>query len=350
MSTSQFGTIAQLVFADKQPLNFARVVGDLHTILSRFRGSELTFQWDCEDIAFFDLPDIRIALGWDDQPGKGYSACLTVSVGPLPQIPPLPGSDGHEEMCSRLVERLHGRFPATAILWHQSEEQLTGDLIDRMVETLPPLMQLFPFQEPEWVADAMARQSPGRAVALRGAEGAVETVPAPDADVPPPASHEDLAEAAEPVVDLSRKRDEKRAPKAAPNFAARFTATGVRARAKASVKAATTLAEPAPDAANDRPSLPRLRQSELTRVRDALYRVEPEEAPARPSTQMRLAAHAMNATLIVVWPPLGAAVMTYSLLKGEDIRLSSRLMVLTGLFAAAFNSPMGQQMAAIAGV
>ena len=64
---------------------------------------------------------------------------------------------------------------------------------------------------------------------------------------------------------------------------------------------------------------------------------------------MRLAAHAMNATLIVVWLPLGAAVMTYSLLKGEDIRLTSRLMVLTGCVGALSQSPLAQQLAAIAG-
>jgi hypothetical protein len=347
MTKAQSGTIAQMVYADKQPLNFARVVGDLHSILARFRGQELLFQWDCEDIAFFDLPDTRIALGWDDQPGKGYSACLTVSVGPLPQVPPLPGTEGHEEMCSRLVERLQGRFPATAILWHSSDEQLTGDLIDRLVEDLPPLMQLFPFREPDWVADAMARQSPGRAVALRGAEAAEEEQTDSSGSVHPP-QHEPVA-APEPVADLAQKRDEKRAKKVAPNFSAKFAGTGVRARTKAKVKAATTLAEPAADAANDRPALPRARQGELARVREALYMVEPEVAPAKPSTQMRLAAHAMNATLIVVWAPLGAAVMTYSLLKGEDMKLSARLMVLTGLFATAIQSPMGQQMAAIAG-
>lgn len=363
MTTPQFGTIAQLVYADKQPLNFARVVGDLHSILARFRGSKLKFEWECEDIAYFDLPDARIVLGWDDQPGKGYSACLTVSVGPLPAIPPMPGKGGHEEMCSRLVERLQGKFPATAILWHQTEEQLTGELIDRLVEDLPPLMQLFPFQEPDWVADAMARQSPGRAVALRGAEAAKEE----SADkAPQEAAAPDPAAGVEPVADLAAKRAEKPAGKFSTKFAARAKAaadaevqthTRISARARANAKSAAALTgrlKPAvagDETANDRPDFPRARQSELARVREALYMVEPEKrAPAKASAQMRLAAHAMNATLIVVWAPLGAAVMTYSLLRGEDMKLSARLMVLTGLFATALHSPMGHQMAAMAGV
>ena len=337
MPQSQLGTIAQLVYADTQPLNFAKVVGDLHSILTRFRGSELRFEWECEDIAFFDLSDVRIGLGWDDQPGKGYSACLTVSVGPLPTIPPQPGHNAHEEMCSRLVERLQGRFPATAILWHQTEEHLTGDLIDRLVEELPPLMQLFPFQEPDWVADAMARQSPGRAVALRGAETATAAVvtTAPQS-------------VAQPAAALAEKPAGK-PPSKAP--------TGIKARAgdRTADAVAETLPHKAPaeaaraDPANDLPDLPRARQQEIARVRAALYMVDPLAALPPPSTQMRLAAHAMNATLIVVWAPLGAAVMTYVLLKGEDMKLSSRMMVLSGLFATALQSPMGQQMAAMAG-
>ena len=157
MSDASVSTIAQLVFADPQPLNFARVVGDLHTVLSRFRGQNLRIEWDCEDIAIFDLAEARIMLAWNDQPGKGYSACLSVSVGPLPYAPPdLAVQAGHESMCSRLIERLQARFPATAILWHQTDQPITPDVLDRLVDSLPALMELFPFQEPDWMAEAIA--------------------------------------------------------------------------------------------------------------------------------------------------------------------------------------------------
>jgi hypothetical protein len=63
---------------------------------------------------------------------------------------------------------------------------------------------------------------------------------------------------------------------------------------------------------------------------------------------MRLAAHAMNATLIVVWPPLGAAVMTYSVLRGENMQMSARLMAVAGTFYALAHSPIGQGMVAMA--
>jgi hypothetical protein len=99
-------------------------------------------------------------------------------------------------------------------------------------------------------------------------------------------------------------------------------------------------------AANDRPDLPSPRERELARVRHALY---PKRGRAQPcSTQMRLAVHCMNATLILVWAPMGVAVMAHSMLRGEDIRLSSRVMAVTGTFLALAQSPVGMTVAAMA--
>lgn len=353
MPKTQIGTIAQLVYADKQPLNFARLVGDLHSNLLQLHGPELSFAWDCEDIAFFDLASTRISLGWDDRPGKGYSACMTVSVGPLPKKPQMTKLDGDEEMCSQLVERLQSRFPAIAILWHQTEERITSDLIDRLVEELPPLMQLFPFQEPDWVADAMARQSPSRAVTLRGAESASEPVrkeAAPISQSAPVSTPLPAAKAmSEPVVNLAQWRDEKGTELVAPKYSTRSASTRERARARAKAQYAVNAAATVPTAANDFPSFHKPRSRELAQLRDALYTADPENISEPLSPQLRLAVHALNATLIVVWAPLGAAIMTYSLLKGEDMKLSARLIVLVGLFATAINGPIGHQMAAIAG-
>ena len=345
MSTPQLGTVAQLVYADKQPLNFARLVGDLHSILVQVYGPEVSFEWDCEDIAFFDLPAARIALGWDDRPGKGYSACMTVSVGTLPGISLSLANGGYEEMCSRIVERVHGLFPALAILWHQTEEQLTSDLLDRLIDELPPLMQLFPFQEPDWVAHVMSRQSPGRAVALRGAKEISESDTA--TKEPAPIVQPTPMQVVEKVADVALKLDEKGGELITLKFSGKSATARARARAKAR---ACALASSLPEIANDRPTLPHPRNLELAQLRDALYQADPAEIPAPLSTQLRFTAHALNATLILVWAPLGAAVMTYSVLKGEDMKLSARLMVLTGLFATAFEGVSGHHMAALAGL
>ena len=82
----------------------------------------------------------------------------------------------------------------------------------------------------------------------------------------------------------------------------------------------------------------------MAKLRAALYAHEDETY----TTQMRLAVHAMNATLIIVWLPLGVAAMVHGMVKGEDMRLASRLMVAAGGFAALAQTSIGQQVVAFA--
>lgn len=116
--------------------------------------------------------------------------------------------------------------------------------------------------------------------------------------------------------------------------------------AAASVAPAPPPVAPARQVANDTPQLPRRTVNELDRVRAALY---PERDADRETAQMRLAAQAMNATLIVVWLPLGVAAMSYSLIKGERIGFSARMMALTGTLIGWSQTPFGQQVVALAG-
>lgn len=48
------------------------VVGDLNAFLVQDHGLNALFEWNCEDIAFLDLPTARISLGWDIRLGRGY--------------------------------------------------------------------------------------------------------------------------------------------------------------------------------------------------------------------------------------------------------------------------------------
>lgn len=90
--------------------------------------------------------------------------------------------------------------------------------------------------------------------------------------------------------------------------------------------------------ANDHPDQPQHDDDRLSRVRAALYDpVDGPNPPAGPSVQMRLAVHAMNGTLIAVAAPVGAAVMTYSLLRGEDMRLTARALTLCGALMTMLN-------------
>lgn len=95
------------------------------------------------------------------------------------------------------------------------------------------------------------------------------------------------------------------------------------------------LESPAARAANRPDPVPDLDTLALRKVLCA----KPDLAPDAPATKaerdrLRLAVHAMNTTLTIAYPPVGAVVMTYSFLRGESMRLTARSLVLVaGLMA-----------------
>jgi len=68
----------------------------------------------------------------------------------------------------------------------------------------------------------------------------------------------------------------------------------------------------------------------------------PQVAPA--SVPMRLAAHAMNATLLVVALPVGAALVACTLLGLGNPRLSARAIALTGAMMGFFHSGLADPL------
>jgi len=272
----ELSVIAELTFIDPPPINFARLVADLDSVLARLHAKNRQLTWDCEDVAIFDMPGTRIALAYNDSPRTAIAAMLTLSVGPslLPaeQSVDAPGAAQHDTLCSKLVERVQARLKPDAIVWHETEAVVTVEVIDSLSTPTP-----------------MARPRPK-------ADHPIYTAP-------------DIS-----GVDESYTRGQCRS----------FTRP-------------------------QRP-LPRHQNRELARVRAALY-PEPENLPvAKTSAQMRLAAHAMNAALITVSMPLGVAVMGYGLIAGDNMRLTSRMMVLTGCVTALSRSDFAQNLAAFGGI
>lgn len=324
MTYASLSTIAQLVCSSDAPVNFARLVGDLDAVLSRFSNASRQVTWDCDDVAIFDMPGTRILLGWTEDTGRG-GCCLSVAVGPSP-VPALPGSlDGNDGLCVRLVERVQARLSPHAVLWHQLDGIVTAETIDDLIDALPELDSFASETQP--VAEAeMADEPAGH-----------------EADIP-------LVTLLQPAAEQPRPQTKSgRLPNLRRTNANRANA----GRANAAKQAAGGAEGSKATAANDRPQLPRWHDAELGRLRAALYEAGADAGLsdcATPSNQMRLAVHAMNATLIVIYAPLGAAVMTYALLKGEDMKLSSRLMMLTGSFALMAQTTIGQSVVALAGV
>ena len=272
----QQSVIAELVFIEEPPINFARLVADLDSVLARLHAKDRQLAWDCEDVAIFDMPGTRIALAYNDSPRIGIKATLTLSVGPS-HLPP-PPTDGepvsarHDALCSKLVERVQARLKPDAVFWHETEALVTVEVIDSLSTPLPL---------------AKPRRTSGHPI-----------------HTPP---------------DINGVYE---------NYDSALHRTHVRPQ---------------------RPA-PRGRDRELCRLRNALYPVSDQPVAKRNSTQMRLAAHTMNATLIVVSMPIGVALVGYSLVKGDNMRLTANMLVLTGCVTALLQTDWAQQMAAFSGV
>jgi hypothetical protein len=274
-SDSQFSTIAELVFFQNPTLNFARLVGDLDFVLTRFARLHFHLTWDCEDVATFDMPGTRIVLAICDNPQPHIETSLTISVGPshLPiwcdQSPHQPFPEvRHAALCSKLVERVQQQSKADAILWHECPNPVSEDLIDALHNALP--------------------------------------------DLQPPRK-------TQPHHPIRRRIDDS---------------------------SIAEIIERGYTSANDRPDLPKPNDPDLARLRTALY---PEvELPIPGSAQMRLAAYTMNATLVMVALPVGAAMMTYSLVRGENMRMTTAALVGTGLTTLLLNQPAALEFMAMA--
>jgi hypothetical protein len=339
MPASDLSTIAQLLYPDVQTFDFARIVSDLEAVLRRLRGIEIEITWDCDDLVTFEVPQTRILLSWFEAGTPEVTGCLTIAVGPGITAGKKPGKPKYEVMCSRLVERIQSRFPADSVHWRQIAGPVDTEYLSQLMETLPGAgsANLPPIDS---ILDTLSRADLHMA-------GLRYKVPHPRSISTPELSRLAMDPAAVAAEDEARLRPVEPAdvPEAGPRLIL----------VPASMSERATVPDFA-EVANDRPDLPQEKSVELIRLRAALYPTsEPEiavtnveDGPVVYSTQMRLAAHCLNATLIVVWAPLGAAVMTYSLLRGEDMRLSSCLMAVAGTLFALAHSPVGVTVAAMA--
>lgn len=329
MTGSSFGRIAQLLYANGQELDFMRLAGDLHRSLSRLDESGLPLRWDGDGLASIDLPSVRIVLGFVDHPGSGHSACLTVAVEPCEGGSHPAASAGFEETCVSLVDHLNRSFPAVAILWHHAHEPLTNALHDRLIAALPLLTQ--PFCDP-------AQQD----IFTTGSEstGPLD-VPCAVPDAAP--------SLVQGPVHAKRVTRKSLARSANANRSARARAMMARTRGRTHFTAPAKSDQPVTVIGND--FLPKCEKfdMEFAPVRRAFICMDPDPPVPHPSAAMRVTTHVLNASLVLVWPPLGAAVIAHSLITGESTRFSGYIVVLTGLVGVALDTRVGQYMAAIAG-
>ena len=294
MTSPMRSTIAQLLFANEQALDFARIVAELETVLTRLRGEGLEVQWDCDDVVTFDTAETRILLACAEYGRDGREACLTVAVGPRHPHGSCASDEvmNHLALCSRLVERIQQRNPPLGIIWRETVDLVDADMADAMLDLLPVSNTVLP--PVDSILDHVMRSDLFLSAALGMAQQAGQF----------------RTQAAQPRKTGSDARVNRPVPPRNANSAANTVEV----------------------------------QTQLRKV------FKPQQAPSveRPNTQMRLTAHCFNAALIMVYAPLGAAVMTYSLLKGEDLHLSARLMSVAGTLVAVSHTPLGTSFRAMA--
>lgn len=277
-------TIAQFVFDRDPALNLPLLVRELDDALYRSGAGDRRITWDCEDLVFVDLHGARFTLSYTGEPALGLPSSLMISVGPGPDSRDDPTDRRrYEDLCHLIADRLRARFAPRETLWHQVAGPVTADLVDNLFDRLPDFSGGAPIRP-------LARRSPP-AEAIRAF---------PEADNGMPVSFVEKAMAI-------------KAAKAE--------------RARAAVTRFSTAAMAPATPANSQPDLPRQSTGDLEQIRNALYPAEPETQAQ--GVRMRLAASTLDVTLMVVYLPMGAAMLTCSLLRGGDIHASGRVMALT---------------------
>lgn len=76
--------------------------------------------------------------------------------------------------------------------------------------------------------------------------------------------------------------------------------------------------------------LPPPPRNEARELRQAMYRRHELDNPVSESLEIRLATQAANTSLLVAAPPVGAAMVALSVVRGENPRLTARVMAITG--------------------
>jgi hypothetical protein len=384
MSALEKSLAAQILYQESALIPFADIVGEMNRTLCRKGPSNFDLRWDHEDIAIFDLEDIRIVMAVasaDDLPvcGPERMACLTVTVGGPPGVH-FDSNQAlhHSSLCARIVESICGKYKVEAVLWQEVSGVVTAETVDELILRIPAeeLAQAispvaFAFLDEDEIDRKAASFAPGQKRTKAKADApqkSAETEASKPAEPAPMASAQTVSQterqgegsadqtysetanagAADAHPPLTPTRPE---PHASDPLQDRKPDTAVTPKAAAkSVQRPPAAANlhvvhaAASEVSNDMPRLPGLDQNRIRAIRAALYDPTEMEIDDRPSAVTRITATAMDTTLIVVCLPVGAAMLTYHVLRGGEMRHSAHAVALTGLFLALAKTPLGQQM------
>jgi hypothetical protein len=304
MSNSPISTIALVTCNETSKINFAYLVGEMRRSLDKTTRNSYVLTWDNDDIVAFDFESTRIvlALVGSSQTKKEIGADqLLVSVGtPSQGKGRRDPAIAHEQLCSMIVERVCGFYDTSSVFWQQMEECVTSDTVDQIVDRL------------EAASDASDIIEIGCALPDDTEQLAPDLVS--QASLPAPAHN---------IVRIADR------PRVSAQYSARMAANDI---------AIVT--------ANDehnalRPDLDRLHSVRAALYQDPGQQIVPRMEKASPVT--RITATALDTTLIIVCLPVGAAMLTYHVFRGGELRRSSQMITLTGLFLASSQAVAAMQ-------
>ncbi|MBI1416658.1 MAG: hypothetical protein GC146_05475 [Limimaricola sp.] len=350
MTNTAQSIVAALCYTSDVDLPFDRIVAEFHDALSQISGASVTNHSSYEDFFSFETEDVRICLCWStalpSPAGDTTGNCFVISVGsPLDRDGKGALFANRRAFCQSLLQRIEMLYPADRAVWFERDQAFDEDLCDAIVDTI---WATVPVATPEAKADKIETEE-------NAAETSVET-----AAVEEPQSSETRAAAAphwerhaEDPDALLDKLDERaneeyrrrhqdyhplridelprpiRPTHPAMNADHRRDARPPAYAFRKQQVAEVPEADPTPDHLIG------------VLVRDALYAPLPDGETEKGSIPHRLAIYAMNTTLLVAALPVGATMMTYSVLGREDMNLVGRAMALTGIILGLTHTPIG---------
>lgn len=331
-------TSVSLLYAERPALDFAAYVSKMETALRDSFQDTLQLTWDHENVVIIDIDGSRVLLGYWEAPDAAAegaesaehscAAVLVLSVGPGPDWRTQTRlSRFRKSLCQSVAAGIMDSNPADMVLWKDFQGVFTTEDFDMLIDQaltvgqeqaqdedpVPAEPLARPVEDPTEISDAAKGRA--RAEAREGAQrfGALPV--------------RRLMDRLETEINADKPRD------AMPDF------PGLPGPASVPGKAATPAM---PEVANDMPDLPGLPDEELDRIRTALYPSKEEDGV--PNLTQRLTIYTVNTTLMLVALPLGAALLTYNILGGEDARMTARALALTGAFLSLTHTPAGQQL------
>lgn len=292
-------TIAALCYADESSVDFAALTAELGKALWASPDGEFDIQAHYDDFVVFDLATMRISVAYTDLRDEAitggevptFAECVVVAVGPGPGgVPPGPDFDDRAVLCQGLVDRITAHQPADRLIVRQHTGVFDEEDHDELVEELALPRGRTLHQSPDPMTEELMWELATRAWD-RNARGRGSVI-----DV-----EEILIEAEE----LPR---------------ATHPAAAADARGAAARRAGTAAEE----------------------VEDDTIWENPEAQPL----VHRAAVNSLNAAMLVFALPVGAALLTLSVLGRESLGVSSRVTAVTGAAISFSNSEMAQNLLA----